>query len=72
MDRNISVYAPFIDRVERSKKSKNENFNRTTANHILGKEMSELDKNSLADNVIHNYKDHGLIRQVGIINEILI
>lgn len=53
MDQNISVFAPYADRVERckfmTKKSVSSIYSLTKT------EMDELDKNNLSNYVIHNY-----------------
>lgn len=79
MDKNITVYAPFIDRVERAKSSKlelnsflkfekipmnNSYSDRTNINALLSREMDELDKNSKANYVIHNYNEFNVRKQV--------
>jgi dephospho-CoA kinase len=86
MDKNITVYAPFIDRVERAKDSKFEinsflevaeipiydsNY-RTCINKLLVSEMSEFDKNGHANHVIHNYNEFNLEDQVMKIDQIII
>jgi dephospho-CoA kinase len=73
MDYNISVYTPFVHRVERAKKiSENGLENLTSINFILNKENDELTKNSLADFVIHNYNEFDLENQVNIIDQKII
>jgi dephospho-CoA kinase len=53
MNYNISVFAPYADRLERCKYLTNES---NSAIYLLSKsEMDELDKNNLSDFVIHNY-----------------
>jgi hypothetical protein len=53
MDQNISVFAPYVDRVERckflTKKSVSSIYTLTRT------EMDELEKNKLSKYVIHNY-----------------
>lgn len=55
MDQNISVFAPYSDRVERckfmTKKSVSSIYSLTKT------EMDELDKNNLSNYVIHNYNN---------------
>lgn len=73
MDYNISVYSPFIHRVERAKKSKETGLNNiTNINMILNKESDELNKNSLSDYVIHNYNEFNLKKQVNDIDQKII
>lgn len=87
MDRNITVYAPFIDRVERAKIAKNElsdflksskiymnsSYNdRTVINSLLSKETDELDKTGKANHVIHNYNEFNVNKQVMEIDQVII
>ena len=73
MDYNISVYSPFIHRVERAKKIKEKGLeNLTSINLILSKETDELSKNSLADYVIHNYNHFDIEKQVSNIDQKII
>lgn len=73
MDKNITVYAPFIDRVERAKSVlKGQYHDRTTINTLLNSEMDELKKNGKADHVIHNYNEFNIKKQVMQIDQIII
>jgi dephospho-CoA kinase len=55
MDFNISVFAPYADRVDRCKFLTNKSV---SSIYSLSKlEMDELDKNKLSEYVIHNYND---------------
>lgn len=73
MDKNITVYAPFIERVERAKISlKGQYHNRTTINSLLSYEMDELDKNKKGDHVIHNYNEFNIKKQVMDIDQTII
>jgi dephospho-CoA kinase len=74
-DYNINVFAPFKDRLERCKrsnndknkliKSENKDFKRIIQSHDMVKlsstEMKDLDKNSLADWIIHNYESVSIV-----------
>ena len=53
MDQNISVFAPFADRVERCKFLTKKSV--SSIYSLLKTEMDELDKNKLSKYVIHNY-----------------
>lgn len=71
MDYTISVYAPFIERVDRAKKY----FGTTAVSKItslLSKENSELGKNKLADYVIHSYGEHNIYTQIHKIDQEII
>lgn len=70
MDYNVSVYAPFIERVERGKLIYGRNI--TKINSILNKETSELEKNKIADFIIHNYGKNNIFDQVHEIDQIII
>lgn len=73
MDTNITVYAPFIDRVERGKSVlRGQYHDRTTINTLLSSEMDELTKNGKADHVIHNYNEFNIQKQVMEIDQIII
>lgn len=73
MDKNITVYAPFIDRVERAKKElKGQYHDRSTINTLLNHEMDELDKNSKGDHVIHNYNEFDVKKTIMQIDQSLI
>lgn len=73
MDTNITVYAPFIDRVERGKSVlKGQYHDRTTINTLLSSEIDELTKNEKADHVIHNYNEFNIQKQVMDIDQIII
>jgi len=73
MDYNISVYSPFIHRVERAKKINEKGLeNITKINLILNKETDELTKNSLSDHVIHNYNEFDIRNQVNKIDQKII
>lgn len=73
MDTNVTVYAPFIDRVERGKlELKGQYHNRTTINTLLNSEMDELEKNRKADHVIHNYNEFNIKKQVMEIDQSII
>lgn len=75
MDHNISIYAPFMERIERAKRVFNSK-NITKITTLLAKETSELEKNKLADYVVHSYGDNNVFVQIhkidqGIIDEYL-
>lgn len=53
MDQNISVFAPFSDRVERCKFLTKKSV--SSIYSLVKTEMDELDKNKLSKYVIHNY-----------------
>ena len=53
MDLNISVFAPYSDRVERCKFLTKKSVSSIYA--LTKSEMDELDKNKMSDYVIHNY-----------------
>lgn len=73
MDHNISVYAPFLHRVERSKELKEKGLRDVTSRTIiLNKETDELTKNSMADHVIHNYNEFNVKNQVDKIDQKII
>lgn len=73
MDYNISVYSPFIHRVERAKKIKEKGLETLSSiNLFLNKETDELSKNSLADHVIHNYNEFNIKNQVDKIDQKII
>ena len=55
MDINISVFAPYSDRVERCKFLTNKSV--SSIYSLTKLEMDELDKNNLSDYVIHNYNN---------------
>lgn len=55
MDHNINVFAPYSDRVERCKFLTNKSVSSIYALSKL--EMDELEKNKLANHVIHNYNN---------------
>jgi dephospho-CoA kinase len=71
MDYTISVYAPFVERVERAKKYLNSK-NITKITSVFSKETSELDKNKLSDYVIHSYGQNNVLSQVRKIDQELI
>lgn len=55
MDINVTVFAPYADRIERCKFLTNKSV---SSIYSLSKlEMDELDKNNLSDFVIHNYNN---------------
>jgi dephospho-CoA kinase len=70
MTKNITVYSPFIERVERAKKEMSENL--LEINFILNKEMDELEKNRLSDFTIHNYNEFNIKKQVNDIDQKII
>jgi dephospho-CoA kinase len=53
MNQNISVFAPFSDRVDRCKYLTNKSV--SSIYSLVKTEMDELDKNKLSKYVIHNY-----------------
>jgi hypothetical protein len=53
MNQNISVFAPFSDRVDRCKYLNNKSV--SSIYSLVKTEMDELDKNKLSKYVIHNY-----------------
>ena len=55
MDQNISVFAPYADRVERCKYLTNKSV--SSIYSLTRLEMDELDKNKKSDYVIHNYNN---------------
>lgn len=55
MDYNISVFAPFQDRVERCKFITKKSV--SSIYSLISSEMDELEKNKLAKYVIHNYNN---------------
>ena len=55
MDMNISVFAPYSDRVERCKYLTNKSV--SSIYSLTKLEMDELDKNKMSDYVIHNYNN---------------
>jgi dephospho-CoA kinase len=55
MDKNITVFAPFTDRVERCKYLTRKSVSSIYSS--LSTEMDELDKNKLSTHVIHNYNN---------------
>lgn len=74
MDKNISVYAPLLERVERCKL-----LTKKTTSSIhkqLSQETDDLEKNELSDFVIHNYEVDGYygdtFRQVNFIDQQII
>lgn len=74
MDLNISVFAPYSDRIDRCK-----NLTRQTTATIYNltkSEMCELDKNNLSDYVIHNYDEDSpfgdVLTQVNLIDKKII
>lgn len=75
MDYNISVFAPYSDRVERCKYLTKKS---TSSIYSLSKlEMDELEKNKLSNHVIHNYNNDSpyygdAITQVNNIDKIII
>lgn len=70
MDYAISVYAPFVERIERAKFTYGKNI--TKINSILNKEVSELEKNKIADFVIHNYGNNDVFKQIHEIDQLII
>ena len=70
MDYTISVYAPFIERVERAKKYIGSNITKITS--TISKEMSELEKNKLSNYVIHSYGENNVFSQIHKIDQELI
>jgi dephospho-CoA kinase len=71
MDYTISVYAPYIERVERAKETYGRN-SYTKINTILSKEVNELDKNKTVDFVIHNYGKNDISKQILDIDQLVI
>jgi dephospho-CoA kinase len=55
MDKNISVFSPFQDRVDRCKYMTKKSVSSIYTQ--LSSEMDELEKNKMADFVIHNYNN---------------
>jgi dephospho-CoA kinase len=55
MDQNITVFAPFFDRVERCKYLTKKTV--SSIYSLLSTEIDELEKNKLATYVIHNYNN---------------
>ena len=55
MDKNITVFAPFSDRVDRCKYLTNKSV--PSIYNLVSTEMDELEKNKLSDWVIHNYNN---------------
>jgi dephospho-CoA kinase len=55
MDQNISVFAPYADRIERCKYLTNKSV--SSIYSLTRLEMDELDKNKKSDYVIHNYNN---------------
>lgn len=55
MDQNITVFAPFADRVERCKFLTKKSV--SSIYSVVSTEMDELEKNKLATHVIHNYNN---------------
>ena len=73
MDFNISVYAPFIERVERAKKAPEKGLeNISSITFLLSKQQDELDKNFNSDYVIHNYNEFDIQGQVNKIDQKII
>jgi dephospho-CoA kinase len=70
MTKNITVYSPFIERVERAKKEMSTNL--SEINLILNKEMDELEKNRLSDFTIHNYNEFNIKKQTNDIDQKII
>jgi dephospho-CoA kinase len=70
MTKNITVYSPFIERVERAKKEMSTNL--SEINFILNKEMDELEKNRLSDFTIHNYNEFNIKKQAHDIDQKII
>jgi len=70
MTKNITVYSPFIERVERAKKEMSTNL--SEINFILNKEMDELEKNRLSDFTIHNYNEFNIKKQTHDIDQKII
>jgi dephospho-CoA kinase len=70
MDYSISVYAPFTERIERAKSTYGRNI--TKINSLLNKETSELEKNKVADFVIHNYGKSDVFKQIHDIDQTII
>jgi dephospho-CoA kinase len=62
MDKNITVYSPFIERVDRYKKETKGSL--LDINILLSKEMDELEKNRLSDFTVHNYNEFNIKKQV--------
>lgn len=57
MDKNIVVFAPYSDRVERCKYLTNKSI--SSIYSISKSEMDDLKKNELSDYIIHNYNQDG-------------
>ena len=55
MDQNVSVFAPYADRIERCKYLTNKSV--SSIYSLTRLEMDELDKNKKSDYVIHNYNN---------------
>ena len=55
MDINVTVFAPYADRIERCKFLTNKSV--SSIYSLTKLEMDELDKNNLSDFVIHNYNN---------------
>lgn len=73
MDFNISVYAPFIERVERAKIVPEKGLeNISSITFLLSKQQDELDKNFNSDYVIHNYNEFDIQEQVNKIDQKII
>ena len=72
MDFNISVFTPKVERVERAHKQEPKLLQSTIWN-LISKEIDEVDKNKMANHVIHNYKGAiDLIKQVDAIDQKII
>jgi dephospho-CoA kinase len=70
LNKNITVYSPFIERIERAKKEMS--ISLCEINSILNKEMNELEKNRLSDFTIHNYNELNIKKQVHDIDQKII
>ena len=62
MDKNISVFAPYSDRIYRCKFLTNESVSKIYS--LTKSEMDELKKNSLSDFVIHNYNEDSVFGDI--------
>ena len=58
MDLNISVFAPYSDRVDRCKYLTNKSI--SSIYDLSKREMDELEKNKLSNYVIHNYNNQNI------------
>ena len=70
MDYTITVFAPERERIDRCRQECDTDL--IDIHTLMNAEMSDLEKNGLADFVVHNYDDHDVLKQVNRIDQRII